>query len=133
MCRFLIAESAADCTSHAGLGIIGMALERYTNLASDVAAEPLRSDANTHRDILACYAAPLYLDKSDVEASSGFSGDAFFWAALGLEQVPLEGILRQAWPPTPMPVARRWSTRRWHRCFSAGACGPQRLRHVAHV
>jgi hypothetical protein len=94
--RFIIAESEADFTSHAGLGLIGITLDRYTNLAQDAAAvSPLRSDAMSHRDILACYVALLCLGKSDFEAITGFREDAFFHAALGLELVPSEGILRQ--------------------------------------
>ena len=94
--RFIIAESEADFTSHAGLGLIGMALERYTDLAADGAAVgPLRRDAISHRDVLSCYVAMLCLGKSDFEAINGFREDAFFHEALGLEQVPSEGTLRQ--------------------------------------
>ncbi|WP_296897058.1 hypothetical protein, partial [Thiohalocapsa sp.] len=60
MRRFVIAESEADFTSHAGLGLIGQALERHTDLAQAAAAvAPLRSDAMPHRDLLACYVALL--------------------------------------------------------------------------
>ena len=94
--RFIIAESEADFTSHAGLGLIGMALECYTDLAADGAAVgPLRRDAISHRDVLSCYVAMLCLGKSDFEAINGFREDAFFHEALGLEQVPSEGTLRQ--------------------------------------
>jgi len=94
--RFIIAESEADFTSHAGLGLIGMALDRYTDLAQDAAAvSPLRSDAMSHHDILACYVALLCLGKSDFEVITGSREAAFFHEALGLELVPSEGILRQ--------------------------------------
>jgi hypothetical protein len=94
--RFIIAESEADFTSHAGLGLIGQALERYTDLADDAAAvAPLRSDAMPHRDMLACYVALLCLGKTDFEAITGFREDVFFHEALGVKQVPSEGILRQ--------------------------------------
>jgi hypothetical protein len=96
MRQFIIAESAADFTSHAGLGLIGLALERYTDLTTDAAAvAPLRCDAIGHRDVLSCYVAMLCLGKSDFEAISGFREDAFFHEALGLKQVPSEGTLRQ--------------------------------------
>jgi hypothetical protein len=36
--RFIITESEADLTSHAGLGLIGMALIERTNLAADASA-----------------------------------------------------------------------------------------------
>lgn len=96
MRRFIIGESEADFTSHAGLGLIGQALERYTDLADDAAAvAPLRSDAMPHRDMLACYVALLCLGKTDFEAITGFREDVFFHEALGVKQVPSEGILRQ--------------------------------------
>jgi hypothetical protein len=96
MRQFIIAESAADFTSHAGLGLIGLALERYTDLTTDAAAvAPLRCDAIGHRDVLSCYVAMLCLGKSDFEAISGFREDEFFHEALGLKQVPSEGTLRQ--------------------------------------
>jgi hypothetical protein len=94
--RFIISESDADFTSHAGLGLIGQMLDRYTDLADDAAGvAPLRSDAMPHRDVLACYVALLCLGKNDFEAITGFREDAFFREALGVKQVPSEGILRQ--------------------------------------
>jgi hypothetical protein len=94
--RFVITESEADLTSHAGLGLIGLALNERTDLGTDAkAVAPLRSDAMAHADILACYVALLCLGKSDFEAINGFREDAYFAAALGLDQVPSEGILRQ--------------------------------------
>ena len=94
--RFIISESEADLTPHAGLGLIGMALNERTNLASDTeAVSPLRSDAVSHASILTCYVALLCLGKSDFEAIHGFREDAYFIEALGLERVPSEGILRQ--------------------------------------
>ena len=96
MRRFIITESEADLTSHAGLGLIGMALNERTNLAADTEAiSPLRSDAVSHASILTCYVALLCLGKSDFEAINGFREDAYFIEALGLERVPSEGILRQ--------------------------------------
>lgn len=96
MQRFIITESETDLTSHAGLGLIGRALKGRTNLMSDAdAVAPLRRDAMSHGDILSCYVALLCLGKSDFEAITGFRPDAYFIAALGLEQVPSEGILRQ--------------------------------------
>ena len=96
MRRFIITESDADLTSHAGLGLIGMALNECTNLAADAAAvSPLRGDAMPHANILSCYVALLCLGKSDFEAINGFREDEYFAEALDLDQVPSEGILRQ--------------------------------------
>ena len=96
MRRFIITESEADLTSHAGLGLIGMALNERTNLATDAAAvSKLRSDATPHADILSSYVALLCLGKSDFEAINGFREDEYFATALDLDHVPSEGILRQ--------------------------------------
>ncbi len=94
--RLIIANSQADFTSHAGLGLIGMAIRQRTDLAADAAAvSPVRSDAMPHGDILASYIALLCLGKSDFEAIGAFRQDPYFIEALGLGQVPSEATLRQ--------------------------------------
>ena len=96
MQRFIITQSEADLTSHAGLGLIGMALNERTDLMAEAAAvAPQRSDAVSHGSLLSSYVALLCLGKSDFEAINAFREDAYFAAALGLERVPSEGILRQ--------------------------------------
>jgi hypothetical protein len=95
--RFIIAESDADLISHAGLGLIGLALNERANLGADAkAVSPLRSDAMANGDILACYVALLCLGKSDFEAINGFREDAYFALALGLDQVPSDRVHRAA-------------------------------------
>jgi hypothetical protein len=94
--RLIITQSEADLTSNAGLGLIGMALNACTNLVADAEGiSPMRSDAMPHASILSSYIALLCLGKSDFEAINGFREDEFFATALGLEQVPSEGTLRQ--------------------------------------
>jgi len=96
MRRLIITQSEADLTSHAGLGLIGMALNECTNLAADTeGVSPMRSDAMGHANILSSYIALLCLGKSDFEAINGFREDDYFTTALGLDQVPSEGTLRQ--------------------------------------
>jgi hypothetical protein len=64
-----VGEHAADLTSHAGLGLIGMALNKRTDLAIGAeAVSPLRSDAIPHATILSSYIALLCPGKSDFEA-----------------------------------------------------------------
>ena len=73
-----------------------MALNQWTNLSADAAAvAPCRSDAMSHGSILASYIGLLCLGKSDFEAINAFRDDEFFHEALGLAQVPSEGVLRQ--------------------------------------
>jgi hypothetical protein len=94
--RLIIAKSTADFTSHAGLGLIGMAIRQRTDLAAEAAAvSPVRRDAMPHGDMLASYIALLCLGKSDFEAIEAFRGDPYFHEALGLGQVPSASILRQ--------------------------------------
>jgi len=92
----IIEQSEADLTSHAGLGLIGMALNERTDLHEQAkAAAPARSDAIAHGDILSSYIALLCLGKSDFEAISGKREDESFATCLGLKQVPSEGTMRQ--------------------------------------
>jgi len=92
----IISESEANLTSHAGLGLIGMALNQCTNLAADAdAVSPVCRGTISHSDILLSYVALLCLGKSDFEAINGFRGDPYFTALLGFDQVPSEGTLRQ--------------------------------------
>ena len=73
-----------------------MALNERTDLAIGAeAVSPLRSDAMPHANMLSSYVALLCLGKSDFEAIKGFREDAYFAEALGLDQIPSEGILRQ--------------------------------------
>lgn len=96
MRRLIISDSEADFTSHAGLGLIGMALNARTNLGADAeAVAPLRSDGIGHRNVLFSYVALLCLGKSDFEAVNGARNDEFFFESLDLDQVPSEATLRQ--------------------------------------
>lgn len=96
MRRLIISKSTADFTSHAGLGLIGMAIRQRTNLAAEAAAvSAVRSDAMPHGDILASYVGLLCLGKSDFEAIDAFRADPYFIEALGLGQVPSAASLRQ--------------------------------------
>jgi hypothetical protein len=92
----IIEQSEADLVSHAGLGLVGMALNARTDLGAQAkAAAPARSDAIPHADVLKSYVALLCLGKSDFEAVNGVREDEYFAESLGLAQVPSEGTLRQ--------------------------------------
>ena len=96
MRRLIISNSQADFTSHAGLGLVGMALERCTNLAVEAkAVAAVRTDAMPHQTMLASYVGLLCLGKSDFDAIDAFRTDPFFLHALGLERAPSAAILRQ--------------------------------------
>lgn len=96
MRSFIISESDADFTSHAGLALIGRALNERTNLGADAdAVGALRSDGISHRTILSSYVALMCLGKSDFEAIEGVRKDEFFFEALDLDRVPSAATLRQ--------------------------------------
>lgn len=95
MRRFIIERSEEDLTSHSGLALTGMAVNRYTDLAQSLQREiPLRHGI-AHADVLRSYLGLLCLGKNDFEAVSNVREDEFFAAALGLGAVPSAETLRQ--------------------------------------
>lgn len=95
MRRFIIERSEEDLTSHSGLALTGMAINRYTVLAQSLKREvPLRHGI-AHADVLRSYLGLLCLGKSDFEAVSNVRKDEFFAAALSVGVVPSAETLRQ--------------------------------------
>lgn len=95
MRRFIIERSEEDLTSHSGLALAGMAINRYTDLAQSLKREvPLRHGI-AHADVLRSYLGLLCLGKSDFEAVSNVREDEFFAAALSVVAVPSAETLRQ--------------------------------------
>ena len=81
MRRFNIERSEEDLTSHSGLALTGMAVNRYTDLAQSLKREvPLRHGI-PHADVLRSYLGLLCFGKSDFEAVSNVREDEFFAAA----------------------------------------------------
>ncbi len=96
MRQFIIEQNDADLISHAGLGLIGRALNGQTDLGAQAKlAAPARCDAIPHADVLKSYVGLLCLGKSDFEAVNGMREDDFFAESLAVPQVPSEGTLRQ--------------------------------------
>jgi hypothetical protein len=97
MKRFIIEKSEDEFyTSHSGAALIGLCLNRYTQLAKRLAeVSKLKKGAITHADVVRSYIGLLCLGKSDFAAIEGFRQDRFFRDALGLAEVPSEPTLRQ--------------------------------------
>lgn len=94
--RFTIEQSNSEFyTSQSGMALVGLAVNRYTTLASRVAtAVPCQGIATA--DVLRCYIGLLCQGKSDFEAIRPFwEDDEFFAAALGVQNVPSPETLRQ--------------------------------------
>lgn len=94
--RFTIEQSDTEFyTSQSGMALVGLAVNRFTSLASRVAkAAPCKGIATA--DVLRCYLGLLCQGKSDFEAIRPFwEDDEFFAAALGVKNVPSPETMRQ--------------------------------------
>lgn len=96
MKRFIIEQSDEEFyTSHSGLALVGLALNRFTSLSSALAVMDAPSDLIAGIDIIRSYCALLAQGKSDFVAVEQYRGDDFFRESLGNKKVPSEGTMRQ--------------------------------------
>ena len=95
MRRFIIEQSDADFTSHSGLALVGMALNRHSGLATAVDEQVALRHGIAHSDVLRSYIGLLCLGKSDFEAIENVRNDDFFVEALGVSTVSSAATLRQ--------------------------------------
>jgi hypothetical protein len=96
MKRFIIEQSEEEFyTSHSGLALVGLALNRFTSLPSALAVMDAPGDLIAGIDIIRSYCALLAQGKSDFIAVEQYRLDDFFREALGNKDVPSEGTMRQ--------------------------------------
>jgi hypothetical protein len=96
MKRFFIEQSDEEFyTSHSGIALVGLALNRFTSLASDLAVMGAPGDLISGIDIIRSYCALLAQGKSDFVAVEQYRDDDFFRESLGNKCVPSEATLRQ--------------------------------------
>ena len=95
MKRFQIVQSARDFyTSHSGLALIGLAINRHTKLKKTLRSVPKRHGiANV--DLIRTFVGQLCLGKSDFDAIENVRFDRYFKQALGIKQSPSAARLRQ--------------------------------------
>ena len=96
MKRFILEQSETEFyTSHSGLALVGLCLNRYgqLNQALDKGI-PLRHGIS-HADMIKSSIGTLCLGKSDFEAIENHRNDDYFKAALSIQQVPSSARLRQ--------------------------------------
>lgn len=92
---FLIRQSTRDLTAMSGLAFVGVALNRFAQIARRIDPQfPVRQGLPSSQ-ILASYVRLLAQGKSDFEAIESKRGDAFFQQALGVAGVPSAATLRQ--------------------------------------
>lgn len=96
MKRFVIEPSDKEFyTSHSGISLVGLALNRFTTLPSGLAKVAPTNDVISHVDVLKSYCGLLAQAKSDFVAIEQYRGDDFFRESLGNKHVPSKGTMCQ--------------------------------------
>jgi hypothetical protein len=96
MKRFIIEQSDEEFyTSHSGLALVGLALNRFTSLSTALVVMDAPGDLIAGIDIIRSYCALLAQGKSDFIAVEQYRDDDFFREALGNKDIPSEGTMRQ--------------------------------------
>ena len=96
MKHFIIEHSDEEFyTSTSGISLVGLGLNRFTNLAASLAKAVPLSHGISHADVIRSFCALLAQGKSDYAAIEQHRKDDFFREALRLSQVPSEATLRQ--------------------------------------
>lgn len=95
MKRFRLERSGRDTvTSHSGLALAGLCVNRYTDLPAR-ANEVAPCGGISTADVVRSCVGLLTLGQSDFEAVTGKRHDPYFRQALGIDQVPSAETLRQ--------------------------------------
>ena len=96
MRRFIIEQSNEEIYSvHSGLALVGLCLNRFTSLESQIDKALGRCRGISHADVLKSYVGLLCIGKSDYEAITDRMEDDYFKEALGIRRVPSAETLRQ--------------------------------------
>lgn len=110
--RFVIEESDEVLTTHSGLALIGLLLEK-TELSSRLNDIPVPDRTYTeisNRDVAYSYLGLLCQGKSDFDHIEPFREDEFFPEALQVTHVPSSPTLRQRFDLVASDPLRRWQT-----------------------
>lgn len=96
MKRFVIEQSDEEFyTSHSGISLVGLALNRFTSIPSGLDKIAPSDNVISHADVIKSYCGLLAQAKSDFVAIEQYRNDDFFRESLGSKQVPSEGTMRQ--------------------------------------
>lgn len=96
MKRFTIEQSDEEFyTSHSGISLVGLALNRFTSISKSLAKATPSDDVISHADCMKSYSGLLAQGKSDFAAIEQFREDDYFRESLGNKHVPSEGTMRQ--------------------------------------
>jgi hypothetical protein len=96
MQRFLLEQSGDFYTSHSGLALVGLCLDKYTDMNKQLSREVgVVVSGASHSDVLRSYIGLLSIGKSDYDAIRNHRDDTSFKKSLGIKRVPSPEILRQ--------------------------------------
>ena len=96
MKKFILEQSDNDIiTAHSGLALVGLAINKFTELADSLVRLCGSAGHISHFEVLMSYLGLLCLGKSDFDAISGHREDDFFGHALGIEKIPSSETMRQ--------------------------------------
>lgn len=97
MKRFILEQSDNEFyTSHSGLALIGLCINRFSGMPQKVTRKMTRGqDKISHPDIIRGMVGLLCLGKSDYEAITSKQEDVFFKQSLGIKNIPSAERLRQ--------------------------------------
>lgn len=96
MKRFIIEKSTEEFyTSHSGLALVGLGVNRYTRLNSKIKRAMPDTKDISNTDVIRGYLGLLALGKSDFEAIADMKNDRYFKESLGMKKVPSPETLRQ--------------------------------------
>ncbi|OKY73931.1 MAG: transposase [Desulfobulbaceae bacterium DB1] len=96
MKRFILEQSDDEFyTSHSGLALVGLCINRYSGLPLQISKKMKGNDVISHTDIVRSFLGLLCLGKSDYEAISAMRDDTYFQQSLGIKNVPSAERLRQ--------------------------------------
>jgi len=108
MKRFILEQSNKKFyTSHSGLSLVGLCVNRYTSLPTKARkALPVTKGSNGIGldDILRSYLGLLTLGQSDYEAVTNRREDDYFKKSLGIQKVPSAETLRQRFDELAKPL-----------------------------
>ncbi|MEO1925656.1 MAG: hypothetical protein ABGY08_06685 [Gammaproteobacteria bacterium] len=95
MQKYILEQSDTETyTSHAGLSLIGLCLNKYGGINKALNHIRLQHEIS-HSDIIKSYIGTLSLGKSDFEAVENHRQDKHFKTSLAIKQVPSTSRLRQ--------------------------------------
>lgn len=107
MQRFILEQSGDFYSSHSGLALVGLCMNKYTNLAKMVGREVgVLASGTSHPDLLRSYIGLLSIGKSDYDAIRNHQQDTYFKKSLGIKRVPSAEIMRQRMDKHAEPFRR---------------------------